>query len=50
MPATGGVVDSAIVSMRPIDGIPTSRQPSAGVSTTTTTVPDDREIFKVDLC
>ncbi|CAF1320835.1 unnamed protein product [Adineta ricciae] len=48
MPPTGGVVDSTIVSMRPIDVIPTSRQPSAGAGTTTTTtnVPDDREIFK----
>jgi hypothetical protein len=45
MPSTGGVVDSTITSMRPIDVIPTSRQLSAGV-TTTTTVPDDREIFK----
>jgi len=49
MPSTGGVVDSTIISMRPIDVIPTSRQLSAGVTTTTTSVPDDREIFKVNL-
>jgi len=48
MPSTGGVVYSTIISMRPIDVIPTSRQLSAGI-TTTTNVPDDREIFKVDL-
>ncbi|CAF0809123.1 unnamed protein product [Rotaria sordida] len=46
MPSTGGVVDSAIVSMKPIDVIPTSRQPSAGITTTTTTLIDDGEIFK----
>ncbi|UJR28304.1 hypothetical protein I4U23_009549 [Adineta vaga] len=46
MPSTGGVVDSTIVSIRPIDVIPTSRQPSAGTATTTTNAPDDREIFK----
>lgn len=49
MPSTGGVVDSTIISMRPIDVIPTSRQLSAGATTTTVPVPDDREIFKVDL-
>jgi hypothetical protein len=50
MPSTGGVVDSTIVSMRPIDVIPTSRQPSAGVTTTTNVaIPDDREIFNVNL-
>ena len=48
MPSTGGVVDSTIVSMRPIDVIPTSRQGSAGI-TTTTAIPDDREIFNVNL-
>ncbi|CAF0817326.1 unnamed protein product [Rotaria sp. Silwood1] len=46
MPSTGGAVDSAVVSMRPIDVIPTSRQPSAGITTATTTVIDDGEIFK----
>jgi len=45
MPSTGGVVDSTIISMKPIDVIPTSRQLSAG-ATTTTSIPDDREIFK----
>jgi hypothetical protein len=49
MPSTGGVIDSTIISMRPIDVIPTSRQLSTGVTTTTTNVPDDREIFKVEL-
>jgi hypothetical protein len=49
MPSTGGVIDSTIVSIRPIDVIPTSRQPSVGV-TTTTTIPDDREIYKVNFC
>lgn len=49
MPSTGGVVDSTIISMRPIDVIPTSRQLSAGTTTTTGPVPDDREIFKVNL-
>jgi len=34
--------------MRPIDVMPTARQIQAGVGPTTTpTVPDDREIFKV---
>jgi hypothetical protein len=47
MPSTGGVVDSTIISMRPIDVIPTSRQLSAGITTATSSVPDDREIFKV---
>jgi hypothetical protein len=48
MPSTGGVVDSTSVSMRPIDIIPTSRQASAG-TTTMNAVPDDREIFKVEI-
>lgn len=48
MPSTGGIVDSTIESMRPIDVIPNSRQPSAGVTTTATTIPDDGEIFKVE--
>lgn len=49
MPSTGGVVDSTIVSMKPIDVIPTSRQASAGVTTTTSGIPDDKEIFNVKL-
>ncbi len=48
MPSTGGVVDSTIISMRPIDVIPTSRQISAGITTTVANLPDDREIFKVN--
>jgi len=46
MPSTGGVVDSTIVSMRPIDVISNSRQPSAGPATSSTGGPDDREVFK----
>ncbi|CAF3449440.1 unnamed protein product [Rotaria socialis] len=47
MPVTGGVVDSTIISVRPIDVIPTSRQSSTGITTTAVNAGDDREIFKV---
>ncbi|CAM4742593.1 unnamed protein product [Rotaria magnacalcarata] len=47
MPVTGGVVDSTNISVRPIDVIPTSRQPPAGITMTAVNAVDDREIFKV---
>lgn len=47
MPSTGGVVDSTIVSMRPIDVIQTTRQNSGGITTAAATVVDDGEIYKV---
>ncbi|CAF0809060.1 unnamed protein product [Adineta ricciae] len=47
MPATGSVLESSIISMAPANIIPTTRQGSAGHTTTHTNLPDDREVFKV---
>jgi hypothetical protein len=47
MPATGTILDSTVISMRPVDVTITARQGSAGTTTTITNLPDDREIFNV---
>jgi hypothetical protein len=48
MPGPGTILDSTIISMRPVD-IPqtTTARSSLGSSTMIINPPDDREIFKV---
>ena len=48
MLATGAILDSTIVSIRPMDVVPAVRPSSTGMTTTMLTAPDDREIFKVN--
>jgi hypothetical protein len=50
MPASGTILDSTIVSMRPMDVTITARHGSIGPAATIITIPDDREIFKVYFC
>ncbi len=54
MPASGPILDSTIIPMRPIDNpqtttIAPARSSLGAITTTSTTTLDDREIFKVDL-
>ncbi|CAM2700501.1 unnamed protein product [Rotaria socialis] len=46
MPGTGTILDSTIISMRPMDMTQPLRHGSGGTTTNFSTVPDDREIFK----
>lgn len=47
MPSTGGVVDSTIISMKPIDVLPTSKQSTQANQSLTINSPDEREVFNV---
>jgi hypothetical protein len=47
MLATGAILDSTIVSIRPMDVAPTGRSSSTGTTTIMISAPDDRELFKV---
>jgi hypothetical protein len=47
MPASGSILDSTIISMRPVDIPQTTARSSIGITTTIKTLQDDREIFKV---
>lgn len=49
MPGTGTILDSTVISMRPIDVTQPLRHGSGGITTNCpANLPDDREIFKVD--
>ncbi|CAF1081991.1 unnamed protein product [Adineta steineri] len=47
MPTTGAIRESSVMSMGPVNIIQATRQPPTGNTTTSTNLPDDREIFKV---
>ncbi|CAF4104264.1 unnamed protein product, partial [Rotaria magnacalcarata] len=46
MPGTGTILDSTIISMRPMDMTQPLRHGTGGTTTNFSTVPDDRETFK----